>query len=78
MVGTRKYLGPLQKSLQKSCIKKPLQSRKKNIMILLNCVPTSGIIPNEFHEEYLQMRNSSKTQDRLQETDEEDETVSLK
>jgi hypothetical protein len=47
-------------------------------MILLNCVPTSGIIPNEFHEEYLQMRNSSKTQDRLQETDEEDETVSLK
>jgi hypothetical protein len=77
MVGTKKYLDPLQKSLQKKLYKETIAISKEKYNDLIKLC-TSGIIPNEFHEEYLQMRNSSKTQDCLQETDEEDETVSLK
>jgi len=63
----------IAKKLYKETI--AISKEKYNDLIKL-C--TSGIIPNEFHEEYLQMRNSTKIQDCLQETDEEDETVSLK
>ncbi|CAI6362396.1 unnamed protein product [Macrosiphum euphorbiae] len=63
----------IAKKLYKKTI--AISKEKYNDLIKL-C--TSGIIPNEFHEEYLQMRNSTKIQDCLQETDEEDETVSLK
>lgn len=53
----------------------PISKEKYNDLIKL-C--TSGIIPNEFHKEYYQMRNSTQIKDCLQETDEEDETSSLK
>jgi len=47
-------------------------------MILLNCVHLELFQTSFTRSRYLQMRNSIKIQDCLQEIDEEDETASLK
>lgn len=64
--------------IAKSYTKKPISKEKYNDRIQL-CTCTSQINPNDFHKEFLQIRNSTQyTQDCLQETDDEEETVSLK
>lgn len=73
----KKYSRSTTEVISKKLYKEKIAILKEKYNDLIKLC-TSGIIPNEFHEEYLQMRNSTKIQDCLQETDEEDETVSLK